>query len=252
MKSKYNCPVCRDTGIETYEGDSLPGWTPYIYARDCTACGGKVAREKEAIERIERSGIPDRFRRDCELSSFKADVYKDYNGDEIDISKKMAVARSFVERFLEWEQEGRGLYIYSKTKGSGKTFLASCICNSLILRHAVNVRFVSASDLLDISKDDAALNGLIKAKVLVLDDLGQKTGGSAWMNDVLFKLLDERYKSKRVVLYTSNVLLDQLPFDERILDRIRDTTLTLKLPEIAVRSNGSVKKTRDFMRRMGL
>jgi DNA replication protein DnaC len=173
-------------------------------------------------------------------------------GNEVDISRKMELVNSFVGNFYQWQEACKGFYICSGTRGSGKTFLASCITNSLMKRYCCGSRFVSASDLLEISKDEAAMDAIQKITLLVIDDIGAKTGGLDWMNDVLFKIVDARYKARKVTIYTSNVKLDKLPYDDRILDRIGDCTIELTLPEIAVRAKESNKHKHEFLKKMGL
>jgi DNA replication protein DnaC len=220
------------------------------YAAPCQACRGYDQQQFEEAQK--RAGIPNRYVHNVELDDFKTDVYIGMGGNEVDISRKMELVNSFVGNFYQWQEACKGFYICSGTRGSGKTFLASCITNSLMKRYCCGSRFVSASDLLEISKDEAAMDAIQKITLLVIDDIGAKTGGLDWMNDVLFKIVDARYKARKVTIYTSNVKLDKLPYDDRILDRIGDCTIELTLPEIAVRAKESNKHKHEFLKKMGL
>ena len=69
-----------------------------------------------------------------------------------DLTRQKAIVDKFVDCFPDFETEGYGLYIHSRIRGSGKTFLASAIAGELAERYVAAIRFVSASDLIEISK----------------------------------------------------------------------------------------------------
>lgn len=248
----YKCPYCHDYGFElitTKEAlEVIPDYREKlisIYGTadievqpisiDCRYCNAKD--ENVVTERRTSAEIPTAFY-DARITDFKFDIYNE------DVSHLEKVANSFVRDFERWEKSGLGLYIFSKTKGSGKTFLASCICNTLMERYRVPTRFVAAQKLLDYSKNSDGsgnpatdtISVLKRCRVLVLDDLGAKRNGVDWLNDVLFDIIDTRYQSKLVTIITSNILFGELPFDERIIDRIESMCTGVKIPEIRVRN----------------
>ena len=177
-------------------------------------------------------------------------------------SKQKKTIDCFVHDFDKWESEGFGLYICSRTKGSGKTFLASCICNSLMNRNAIRARFVSATELLDIaqsgdksSEDEYKKNPIKKlcdCKLLVLDDIGMKKTGNEWMNEELFKIIDSRMTQGLVTIITSNQKPDELNVDDRIIERIQKMTVVIELPEYNVRSKEAHAKKIEFFKSVGL
>lgn len=244
------CPTCGGTGWETYEAPDENG-NLCEYARRCTNpnCGKAQA---DRNERAIRSGIPSTFNHNVFLKDFDWGIYEELSGVSYKLEKKQRLIKSFVDDFTAWELEGMGLYIYSKPKGSGKTFLACCLCNEIINKYAVNVRFTRCADLLDNAKEETVINGLISARVLVLDDLGQKGTGLAWFDDVLFKIIDARYLSHRPTIITSNIHPSELGVDERTVDRINDSEITLELPPVPVRAGRAPQKANDFLRKMGV
>lgn len=254
------CPVCKGTGREIVKkscpeiyGDN----TLLEYAVPCTRCNGAIAQRAEVVR--QRANIPSSFY-DKYIGDFDRNIYMQPDGKTTDISKVMQAVDSFIDDFSKWDAEGLGLYICSGMKGSGKTFLASCICNSLIKKYPINTKFVSASNLLNLSKqsdgsghyDTDTIALLCNCKLLVIDDLGQKNGGSDWMNDVLFQITNARYQQKLVTIYTSNVKISNLELDDRIVDRINRTTFQLSLPEYCVRAREANEKKKRFLTEIGI
>lgn len=270
----YKCPVCKDTGIEFISGDEYmelhPEYKTYYkeiygdkkvkladFGISCRRCNGYDNARTEQVRTT--AEIPASFY-DKRLCDFKFDIYMDAEGRKVDMSKSEKLLKSFINDFEEWEKRGKGFYIYSKTKGSGKTYLASCLCNSLIDMRRIGTRFVSASQLLELSKNsdgsgDSLRNpiGLLQnCKLLVIDDLGAKRNGQDWLNDVLFQIIDRRYQNKLVTIITSNVMPGELDFDERTVDRINAMCLGMKLPEMSVRSRKAARDNKEFLEEMGL
>lgn len=205
------------------------------------------------MEQRQRSQIPATFY-EATMSDFDWHIYKDGQGNEIDLSLHREMVGSFIDNFKEWQKSNMGLYIWSTTRGCGKTFLASAICNELISRYKCKPKFVSVSDLIGIDKeeDPRRLNELMEADVVVLDDLGQQNIGNKWLEDILFRLLDHRMQAGLMVIVTSNVRTGQLNFDDRVADRLNDLTYEIPLPDYCVRSRGSQRKKRDLLTRLGI
>lgn len=149
------------------------------------------------------------------------------------------------------------MFITSRTRGSGKTFLASSIGGELIERYEAGVRFVSAADLIGISKEKREdgsdpLDDLISCRVLILDDLGQQRMGRDWLTDILFRIIDKRYSSKKTIIVTSNVALAELEFDDRIVDRLNAMTVTIRLPEVCIRARDANTRKRAILAKLGI
>ena len=194
-----------------------------------------------------RADIP----RDRSLKDFDWKIYGE------DLMRQKAIIDGFVDHFTDFESEGYGLYIHSRIRGSGKTYLASAIGGELANRYATAIRFVSVSDLIEISKqrkDDGGdpLDDLITVRVLILDDLGQKSTGRDWLTDILFRIIDKRYTKHRVTIMTSNVPCGELDLDDRVVDRINATTYKVKLPEVCVRTVESNSRKRAFLQKFGI
>ena len=232
------CPVCHDSGWEFISEN------PKI-VRPCSYCnGGHAVKVADALERADISSK-------VSLSEF------DWAAYGTNTAREEKVIRTFLDRFADFEEKRIGLFITSRTRGSGKTFLAKALGKELIDRYELRARFVSASDLIEISKqkpDDGSdpLADLIDCRLLILDDLGQKLTGRDWMADVLFRLLDGRYRAGKTIIVTSNVPIPELDLDDRLVDRLHAVTLTVKLPEVCLRAREANDRKKALLREFGL
>ena len=55
-----------------------------------------------------------------------------------------------------------------------------------------------------------------------------------WIDTELFRLIDYRYSNKRVTIFTSNIPMDSLKLNERIVDRIFSMCIKLDLSLIHI------------------
>ena len=72
------------------------------------------------------------------------------------------------------------------------------------------------------------------------------------MNDLLFRIVDERMTQKLVTIFTSNIVIDRLSLDERITERINKMSHPVSLPEFNVRHIESNNNKAEFLKRIGL
>lgn len=166
-----------------------------------------------------------------------------------DVEQQKRLANAFLVNFQKFKETGKGLYIYSKKKGSGKTLLACCLANGLADREPISVKFISAPDFVELSKrsgNNDDLESIYNAGVLVLDDIGSETMKD-WINTFFFRLIDHRYKNKLITIYTSNKPFDDLDLDERSIDRIYSTSIPLYLPEEAIRAKLASQDNQKFL-----
>lgn len=149
------------------------------------------------------------------------------------------MANKYIMNYPKFKEKGMGLYIYSGTKGSGKTMLACCLLNELSGRYAGSVKFVNILDFLEITKkgfngNDTELKAIYEAGLLVMDDIGAQMS-KEWVETTLYRLVNHRYAGRLPTIYTSNIPINSLKMDERITDRIESTTYSVKLPEESIR-----------------
>ena len=188
----------------------------------------------EAEFRKLRSMMPFTFL-DCTAKDFQWGIY------EADTSNSKKLINTYVTSYERFKDNGMGLYIYSSTKGSGKTMLACCLLNEIARRYAGSVKFTNILEFIEMTKKgfndkDEETNAVYQAGLLVLDDIGVQMS-KEWIDTVLYRLVNHRYTNHLPTIYTSNIPVKHLRIDDRITDRIDSTTYPVQLPEESIRSN---------------
>lgn len=208
---------------------SLPFFTgtvtpkPFPVACRCR----QEARDKAAAERR-----TEEFRNSLE-SSWRADGFHDqsylvptFAADDGTNSRLSEVCRKYVERWPEMREKGIGLLLYGGV-GSGKTFLAGCVCNAL-LEKRVRVCATSFPRVLNtlqaVFDRQEMLDHLAQYSCLLLDDFGVERG-TEYAMELLFAVVDARYRAKRPTIITTNLSLHDLENPQnlaygRIFDRL--------------------------------
>lgn len=205
---------------------------------------GKTAQKKEADFRKERSRIPPEYK-DLMAKDFKWEIYG------VDLSEEQGKVLQYITRYEEFREKGMGLYIHSGTKGSGKTMLACCVLNEISSRYYGSVKFVNALDFLEMTKkgfnyDNPEVEALYICKTLVVDDIGAQLD-KGWINTVFYRLVNDRYSNHKPTIYTSNLSIDQLKMDDRIIDRIDSTSFEIHLPEKSIRREKRQREKDEIM-----
>lgn len=238
--NEEKCPVCGGTGWETYwEPHEMYGGALTLFAKKCTRCFGNDEYE---------TGTPPQFRF-ADISKFLDDVYT------VDMSKIRQVVHSCVNDFGKWSEAGKGLYLWSKTSGSGKTFLSCCVGNSIAIKYKVSFRFITSVDFLSGVADSYkrergeydATNKYRDCKVLVLDDLGAQMGKD-WQQQEIFRLINKRLEDGNITIYTSNMPPEQLNLNDRTIDRIVKSSIVLQMPEEQIRLQKAREDQEHFLK----
>lgn len=233
----------------------LTYYPPYAYREDygydstvahkCECSGTAVNTEFRRI----RAMMPFEFI-DAKAVNFDWTLY----GEDVTVQKK--IINAFIKKFEQFEQEGKGLYLYSKTKGSGKTMLACCIANEILERKPISTKFITVLDFIELVKKTYSykehgeeLKSLFQARLLILDDMGveMRKGENEHTNQVLYRLINERVSKKLVTVITSNEKIQNLRTDERIIDRIYKMAIQVEIPEVAIRTKLAESENFEFL-----
>lgn len=193
--------------------------------------------------RVERTKMPEKYLGKM-AKDFKWDVY----GTDTNFQKK--IINAFVLQFMEtFLVQHRGLYIYSSTKGTGKTLLACCLGNEIAKRYGVNVKFVTAPDYLELVKEkDSDMKQQCKdCDLLILDDFGTQDCTKDWINETFFALIDRRNSNLCSTIITSNIPKHNKVIDDRIQSRINEMCLEIHLPEFSVRDKKTEAEEKQFL-----
>lgn len=195
-------------------------------------------------------GIPNEYKEN-KLNDFKTDVYQ----ESVIATNAKKAAVQFVKNYSSFAEKGKGLYFYSKTKGSGKTRLACSVGNALINEYGLQIRFTTTLNLLEAIKDTYNKNSenterkigdeLKRSEVLIIDDIGTEKA-SEWVNSIFLSLLDYRISNNKPTIFTSNVAIEKLRLDDRIVDRIYKMAIEINLPEESIRRLKSREENQEL------
>lgn len=189
---------------------------------------------QQLIDQKERQRIIDQNRKmQIERNLKEADslmLKNTFSKDRYPDNKMHKISKDYCKKWLEFNlPKNIGLYICGPV-GVGKTFYASCIANEIAKVYAHSVKATSINkiinDLFSVTDKSGYIADLVSVDLLVIDDLGteRKTGYAA---EQVFSVIDERYKTQKPLIITSNISYDQLSKNtdiqyQRINDRIRD------------------------------
>lgn len=190
--------------------------------------------------------IPEKYK-SASFQNFNTRIYS-----KPDIAGKIKL---MCERYSdEFELGNKGLYIYSHTKGSGKTRLAATICNRLIDKRVL-VKFATSSSILEEIKktwnknseyaESTLIDKLITVDVLVIDDFGTEKPKD-WINDKFYYIINERYINSKTTIYTSNYKLNELDYDDRIINRIKEVCYQVPFLEESIRDKQASDNIEEF------
>ena len=207
--------------------------------------------------KLKFANVPEEFK-ELKVGEFETDIYEKPESKSLARSaKKWAI--EYVKRFEIFKTDGKGLYFYSSEKGSGKTRLMISVGNALINTYNTGVKFVTTNELLDNirfsfgKKDEerntyeSLMNDIKETEILLLDDIGAERP-SDWVNDVFYSILNDRMTHKKVTLFTSNLAMEQLPYNDRITSRIFKMALPVKMPEESVRSKMAMAENEKYLK----
>lgn len=252
VPDRNRCPYCKDSGYEIvykyhpeFYGPKAP---PIEYTAPCRMCNGK--RPNYDKENRNRLKLP----YDAFLSAFNPMAYKDAQGDTIDFSHTFKFIRKYIEKFpkIQTETSQKGLYIYSKTTGTGKTLLASIVCNEIYSRYQLMPVYMTETDLLDeIGKEVSSVSMkpkdvIKKAQLLFIDDLWRKRSGREWLIDELFSIIDYRYTQGLCTIITSNISLADKSTDARIAGRLNEMCTVVPMPEVEIRKTKRQENSKEL------
>ena len=185
---------------------------------ECRECGGSGwrARHDEGVRRVERcgcwrrqvaqtllaeAGIPPRYQK-CSFSTFIT-----YPNEKL--RHAMQKARAFAEAFPVVE---KGLLLIGRP-GIGKTHLAVATLREVVLGKGARAVYFDTRTLLSTIRstfnpvtrtaEADVLDGVMRAELLVLDDLGAERT-TDWVADTMNLIVNTRYNDRRPTIFTSN------------------------------------------------
>ncbi|MCU5358540.1 ATP-binding protein [Bacillus cereus] len=184
-------------------------------------------------------------------SNIKKANFENYQPTSEEGAKNLGLAKVIATDYLNGKIFNT---IMAGNCGAGKTHLAYAIAEELA-GAGISVVFVTVGELLrkiksTFSKDstlteDAIIRSLVKAEILIVDDLGAELGAldantkaTNFINRVLFDVFDGR--QGKSTIFTTNLTGKRLDeaYDERIVSRILNNFRTI-----------TFKETKDYRRK---
>jgi len=238
------CPKCNGSGWIYYTENG------YEFGKKCE-CWDKLV----ASRRLQFAELPEAFK-DVKLSNFSLTCYKTIESRNV-IAVAAKGVKHYLDNFKELQVRGMGLYLYSIAKGSGKTHMSVGIANELLKAH--QVKFAGSTTIIKEIKrtwnkkpgeygetESQLLDSLAEVEVLIIDDFGTETP-AGWINDKFYQIINDRYVSRKVTIFTSNSELDKLNYDDRITNRIKERTYQIAFPEESVRDYIAEKNNQELI-----
>jgi DNA replication protein DnaC len=147
----------------------------------------------------------------------------------------MEAMKRYVENFDEFRKQGKGLLLFG-TVGTGKSFAAACIVNSLIDKGcpALMTNFGRIANTVSgmFEGKQEYYDSLNRFPLLALDDLSAERK-TEYMQEIVFNVVDSRYRAKLPLIVTTNLTWQELanPQDityQRIFSRLLEMCIPVK------------------------
>jgi len=200
----------------------------------CPDCGHLAEQQR-------RRQVYDRKRRRIERYTQRVGRYKRQTFETFERRQDSAINHA-MEATRRFAEDPAGWLVMTGTKGTGKTHLASAICNYIEHTDAPPERkpltmYLTAPDLLQMLRsgydndDHAELLDLCRGvDVLILDDLGTESG-TEWAREKMYSVLNWRYQADLPTVVVTNERLENLP--PRLWDRLADDEFCTHLEIVA-------------------
>lgn len=246
MGNRNICPICKNTGWETID-DGGQGTSV-----ECR-CG--IRQRKIMSNRWKFAEIPEAFQ-DTKLSNFDLSIYESKESRK-KIEAAWKVINYWLNNFETMQEQGIGLYLYSKTKGSGKTRMVVSIAYELLYEKYIQVKFATSLQILNEIKaswdragsqisESKLMEFLSTTEILIIDDFGVERFQN-WIDDKFNGIINYRYNSKKITIFTSNSNLELLKYDDRITDRIKERTFQIPFPEESMRDRIAKRNMKELI-----
>jgi DNA replication protein DnaC len=200
------------------------------------------------VNRLRKLGFPDSEMADWTFA----------NDDGID-PKTTSIAHRYVDNFPEMKKRGKGLLLYGPV-GTGKTYAAACIANELISqgRPCLVTNFARITNTLQgmFEGKQRYLDDFNRLDLLVIDDLAAERDTS-YMNEMIFNIIDSRYRSGKPLIVTSNLTQAELTAPcsvdkKRIYSRLLEMCVPVKVQGADRREKKLQDDSADMARLLGL
>lgn len=173
--------------------------------------------------------------------------------------KYMSAAKKYAEEFPKMMKEAKGLLLFGKC-GTGKSYMAASICNYLIDKgcfcYMTNFKTIE-NTLYGKQRDKQEyIDSFNQYPLLVLDDLSSERN-TDYMNEIVYTIIDERYKRRLPLIVTTNVDRDEMKNPknkafERIYSRLFEMTIPIEVIGVDRRKSILNNEYKSYIELLGL
>lgn len=206
--------------------------------------------KRDAALALERQHMVDEHIRKNRKEAFRLDEMSHWNfaADDGENAKVTEAMRRYVENFPNMVKNGKGLLLWGSV-GTGKTFHACEVANALIDAgfRVMVTNFPRISNCIQstFEKRQEYIDSMSDYSLLVIDDLGAERA-SDYMRELVYNVIDTRYRSGLPLIITTNMSIDELKKPQEVsLSRIYDRVLERCFPIHVDGANRRRKKIRD-------
>ena len=217
LEPLYYCEKCKDTG--------------FIESEECTCFKQEIAKEYYKMSNLEKILERENF------STFNFSLFSDIEDEMLGTSprKNIEIIHKASLKFIRnFEKDEEHNLLFFGTTGLGKTFMINCIAKDLLdLGHTVI--YQTAHSLIGIieeykfSKTDDIIEAknkydyLLKADLLIIDDLGSESINS-FTNSEIFNIINTRNLERKKMLISTNLTPGEIAktYTDRVYSRILD------------------------------
>ena len=171
-------------------------------------------------------------------------------------SPGIRIARNYVEQWPRMKENGIGLLLWGPP-GSGKTFAAASLANSL-LDQGVAVLMTSFGRMLGARPGPASgeqtdtIDQWMQYPLLIIDDLGVERS-TPYSLEIVYHIIDARYRSGRPMVITTNLTMAELENPDsrekmRIYGRVLERCTPVRMDGESIR-NQKRMENRDIARK---
>jgi len=245
-----HCSVCHQK-TETIVKHPFTGEEKKVRCICACKTEAEKFKDRQLQEELERK------RRIC----FSETNMKDWNfaNDDRRNAKLSDAMQNYVKNFTDFRKDGKGLLLHG-TVGTGKTYFSACIANALIdegytvlmtnfarLTNQIQGMFDGKQEFID---------SLNRYSLLIIDDLGAERK-SEFMQEMVFNIIDSRYRSGLPFIITTNLTTDEIKKPQeigysRIYDRILERCFPVEVSGVSRRRQNVKDTFFDVKEKLGL
>lgn len=237
--------------IATWDGKEKKPYTPCACARERKEAEEQARQAQNLrieINRLRKLGFPD-----SEMADWT------FAHDDGTDPKTTSIAHKYVDNFPEMKKRGKGLLLYGPV-GTGKTHAAACIANELINQGipCLVTNFARITNTLQGMFDGKQryLDDFNNLDLLVIDDLAAERDTS-YMNEMIFNIIDSRYRSGKPLIVTSNLTQAELTAPcsvdkQRIYSRLLEMCVPVEVKGADRRQKKLQDDSADMAKLLGL